>query len=422
MTTSAAAPIEYSFRDGGVTSAPLRALNWAGRLASGLGVSLPSLDPDALVAAACKQAGASDLGSDSFREPLARYCESLESEAGLSTFGRVLNRGTVVGSLANRIRLHAWAREHPEVREEEIQGPWVIVGLPRTGTTLLSFLLGLDPFARALLTWEAASPVPPPTLAEASTDPRIAEAAKQFTQLENLSPALQAMHPTGPMLPQECVPLHMLDLRSLGLETTAFVPSYGRWLDGCDMAPAYEQHRLALQVLQSAQPTERWVLKTPNHLWCLPTLLDFYPDARVVWSHRDPGKVVTSVASLVNTIQRMGAARRDPRPVAEEWLAKLESGLDKGMAFDEKADAGWCHHLQYSALMRDPKAAMRALYAHFGETLSPLHERRIEAWMRDRPQTAHGRHVYDPADYGWSYDGLAERFAGYRERYGIERE
>ena len=161
----------------------------------------------------------------------------------------------LAGALANRIALQRWSVEHPEVRRERIESPWVIVGLPRTGTSLLSMLLGLDPVARPLLQWEAAHPVPPPTLDEAGGDPRIARTTKDLEGLMKLNPPLRAMHPFGATLAEECVSLFMYDVRTLALETQAHVPSYARWLEQCDMSPAYAQHQLALQTLQSRLPT-----------------------------------------------------------------------------------------------------------------------------------------------------------------------
>jgi hypothetical protein len=382
----------------------------------------PSLDPDAIEVAARRRAGAGDLGNDSHREPLERFVRAVEEEADLTTFGRLAVRGMLVNALANRIRLHEWARANPEVRTERIERPWVILGLPRTGTTLLSMLLALDPTARAPLQWEASHPVPPATLATVATDPRIAAKERELGQLHRLNPAFAAMHPTGATLAEECVAFFLYDVRTLAVETQAWVPSYGRWLQTCDMTPAYAQHQLALQVLQSAQPTDRWVLKTPNHLWCLSTLLSYYPDARLVWTHRDPGPVVASVASLVNALQRTFTRRTDPRPAAEDWKEKLSHAVRCGMAWDDAAPEGWCCHLLYADLVADPVSAVRRIYEHFGETVSSLHERRMHAWMRERPQTAFGRHVYDAADFGWTWPGLAAGFSAYAERYRIPRE
>lgn len=412
----------FSFHDADLSSRMLRALNWAGARLARVGLEMPSLTSEAIVRAAQNRAGSRDLGGDSFREPLEIYLQAVRREADLNPFGRLAVKGMLAEALRNRIELARWAREHPEVRDERIEAPWVIVGLPRTGTSLLSILLGLDPNTRALMHWEAARPIPPPTLATAAEDPRIAENAKELGRLLKLNPAIGAMHPFGATIAQECVALFMFDIRTLGVETQAYVPSYGRWLQGCDMTPAYAQHKLALQTLQAAQPTARWVLKTPNHLWCLETLLESYPDARIIWTHRDPGKVITSLASLVNALQRMFTYRRDHAATAEEWLGKSRFAIESGMAYDDRVSGDWCQHVRFADLMKDPIGTVHAVYARHGETPSALHVRRMEVWMQERGRHSEGRHVYEPRDFGWTYDGLAEGFSAYRERYDIPRE
>ena len=131
---------------------------------------------------------------------------------------------------------------------------------------------------------------------------------------------------------------------------------------------------------------------------------------------------MASVASLNTTLQSTFTKRTDPLAVGAEWKQKLRHAVDQGMAFDDRTAAGWCVHVQYADLMKDPLGTMGRIYDHFGETPSGLHERRIEAWLREKPQTAHGKHVYDPADFGWSWDGLAAEWSDYVERYGIPRE
>jgi hypothetical protein len=412
----------YTWRDSELQSKPLRALNKVGAQLSRLGVTRPSLTPSSIVAAAVKTAGSADLGSESYREPLEVFLRACEDEAELTTFGRILISKMLGSALANRIDLHQWSLDHPEVRDERINSPWVIVGLPRTGTSVLSMLLGLDPTARPLLQWEAAHLIPPPSLADGDEDPRIAQTAKELDGLMKLNPPLKAMHPFGATLAQECVSLFMYDVRTLALETQAHVPTYARWLEQADMTPAYAQHRLALQTLQSRQPTERWILKTPNHLWHLDALLSAYPDARIIWTHRDPGPVITSLASLANAGQRPLTWRSDPRPTAEEWKRKCAFALGSAVAFDDKSAEGWCQHVQYDALVADPLQTVRDLYGHFGATVSDLHARRMEAFLKDRPKDAFGRHLYDPAEFGWTYDGLAEEFVDYMQRYRVRSE
>ncbi len=421
--TAATTPTtDYTWRDSELTSPPLKALNAVGDALRRLGREVPSLAPAGVVKAAVKQAGSDDFGSDSYREPLEVFLAACEQEAELTTFGRILITKMLIAALANRIDLHRWASDHPTIRSQTIAGPWVIVGLPRTGTSLLSNLLGLDPMARPLRQWEAAHLIPPPTLEGAEEDSRIARTAKELDGLMKLNPPLRAMYPFGATLSQECVSLFMYDVRTLALETQAHVPIYARWLEQADMGPAYAQHRLALQALQAAQPTERWILKTPNHLWHLDALLTTYPDARIIWTHRDPGPVVTSLASLANAGQRPLTARSDPRPAAEEWKRKCAFALGSAVAHDEAAGSGWCQHLHYDELVADPVAAVRGLYGHYGDTVSDLHARRMEAYLEQRPQDAFGRHRYDPADFGWTYAGLAEEFADYTSRYHVAPE
>jgi hypothetical protein len=414
--------VDYTWRDSELTSPPLRALNAVGGALARRGRSLPSLTASSVEKAAAKAAGSDDFGTGSYREPLEVYLGACESEAELTTFGRILITKMLASALTNRIELHRWSEEHPEVHEERISGPWVIVGLPRTGTSVLSMLLGLDPLARPLLQWEAAHPIPPPTLEEGDQDPRIARTAKELDGLMKLNPPLRAMHPFGATLAQECVALFMYDARTLALETQAHVPTYGRWLEQADMAPAYAQHRLALQTLQSRLPTDRWILKTPNHLWHLEALLAAYPDARIIWTHRDPAPVITSMASLANAAQRPLTSRSDPRPAAEEWKRKCAFALESATTYDRKTGDGWCRHVHYDQLMADPVATVAGLYESFGDRVGDLHARRMRAFLEVRPKDAFGHHRYDPADFGWTYAGLDEEFGAYTERYHIRSE
>jgi Sulfotransferase family len=413
---------EYTWRDSELRSPPLRAVNAVGAGLRRLGLDRPALTPDSVAAAAVKQAGSDDFGTASYREPLEVFTAACREEAELTTFGRFLVAKMLQRALANRLALQHWAAGHPDVHTGVITGPWVIVGLPRTGTSILSILLGLDPRARPLLQWEAAHPIPPVRADQAASDPRIAQTDKELDGLMKLNPPLRAMHPFGATLAEECVTLFMYDLRTLALETQAHVPSYARWLEQADMAPAYAQHKLALQTLQSRRPTSRWVLKTPNHLWHLDALLAAYPDARIIWTHRDPGPVITSLASLANAGQLPQTSRRDPRPAAREWRRKCLFALGSAMRHDDKAAAGWCQHVHYNALMADPVGTVSALYRSFGDEVTEDHIRLMTDQMATMPRDAFGRHRYDPADFGWTYPDISDEFGGYISRYSVPAE
>ncbi len=409
----------FTYRDAGLHSRPLRAMN---RVTASLGIRWPAFEPDSILEAAAAKAGASDFGDDTVREPLEVLRQSIAEDARLTSFGRLVLRQLVTGALIERLKVIDWAKHHPEVREERIERPWIILGLPRTGTTLLSFLLGLDPVARPLVQWEASHPVPPPDLATHAEDPRIAEVAKQFAQLETLNPAIRAMHPFGATLATECVTLFAFDLRALSFETQGLISGYGRWLETTDMRGAYAMHKLSLQILQSRLPTQSWALKTPNHLWCLDLVREFYPDARLIWTHRDPGKVVPSVASLNTSLHRANSDAVDPLAVGREWDGKLHLGVSRALAFDEQQSGTWCSHLLYSDLMADPIEAVRRIYAEQKSEVHPLHVRRMEAWVQQRGQDAFGRHGYDPADLGLTRSCIRERYADYIARYDIPPE
>lgn len=413
----------YTYRDAELRSLPLRLLNTIGAGAGRLGMQLASLEPDSIVAAAKQRTGVNDLGTayfgDDCREPLERFVASCEAQAQLTTLGRFAVRNMLVNALSNRLQLVDWRTRHPQIAEERIVKPWIVLGLPRTGTSLLNALLGLAPTSRPLLQWEAARPMPPADLATAGEDARIQAFVKDMQGALKLNPGLGAMHPFGSTLAEECTAVFMYALRTIGLEAISFVPDYGRWLDDADMTSTYAIHKTLLQALQAAQPTEQWVLKSPNHLWCLGEMLAAYPDARIIWTHRDPAAVVTSLASINSAMQLPFTRRKDMRPVGEYWADKVSGGIAKATAFDTQQTPGWCYHLNYEDLIANPTAAVESIYQHFGETLAPLHRRRIGAWLQYRPQAAFGRHGYDARDFGWDLNGLQQRYRDYRERYAI---
>ncbi|HSB95024.1 MAG TPA: sulfotransferase, partial [Spongiibacteraceae bacterium] len=388
----------YTFRDAKMNSLPLRLINTIGAGAAACGLRYPNLSADDIRAAAQRRTGLDDFGDAGIHEALQQYVDSAENESHLNLLGRFAARNMLVNALSNRLQVIDWAKQHPQIKEEQIEQPWIVVGLPRTGTSLLCSLLGLDPGSRPLLQWEAARPMPPAELATAAEDPRIAAFANDVKRVLQISPALGAMHPFGSTLAEECTAVFTYSLRTIGIETIGFVPSYGHWLDRCDMRPAYALHKTVLQAFQHAQPTDRWVLKSPNHLWCLDAMLATYPNARVVWMHRDPADVVTSLASINNAMQISFTNKHDPVRVGNYWADKIVDGIAKGSAFDATQPEGWCQHVQYDDLMADTAGTVEKLYRSFGDTVQPLHRRRVNAWLQHRPQNAFGRHGYDPRD------------------------
>ena len=416
---------ERDVRAGDGPSLPMavRALNSFGRTVRRIRPGHGRLSADALVSKAQESAKLDDFGRDGWQEGFEILVDSINDEGNLSQLGRMILGGLLDTTLQMRLRVVDWANRHPEVAREQITAPIVVSGLPRTGTTLLSNLLNLDPQNRSLLAWEAAAVAPPPTLSNHREDPRIAASVKGSGQLANLAPSVQAMHPMAATLPTECVTLLGGEFKSIHFETQGTFDSYGAWFETCDMVPAYQFHRLCLQVLQSTIPTQRWSLKTPGHIWHMDAVYAVYPDARVVWTHRDPLKVVGSAASLNCTLHATNTDQVDFAGVARCWRDKCLHGIKAGTEFrDRRGSDDTVFDLQYAELMDDPVGSVERIYRHFGMELDDLGRRKMAAWMQENPQDRFGRHRYTLDQFGLDANELREQFADYAERYEVPSE
>ena len=284
---------------------------------------------DDLVETACRRAGSDDFGEETWREGLDVLVDSLRAEAALNELGESVMTDQILGLLVNRLEVEQWYARHPEIAEQEITAPLFGLGLPRTGSTALSFLLASDPARRSLRTWEAAKPCPPPETATEHTDPRIAETQVGIDMTNEMFPDFVGMLPTSATGPQECILLMALDFRSQVFEGMARIPSYSAWLLQCDMEPAYRYHRRVLQLLQWRCPPKRWWLKTPAHMHSIDALDRIYPDARFVMTHRDVGKVLPSVCAVFEALSDVLTQRPDPIAIgahnAELWRYSLRT-------------------------------------------------------------------------------------------------
>jgi Sulfotransferase family len=406
----------------------LRVLNGVGGALRAAGVPLVPLDEATLCARATRATGLADFGDGRFREPLRRLLDGFEREAGLSVLGRLIARADVVRLLANRLRMMDAHTRHPEIAAGEIRRPIFVVGLPRTGTSILHELLAQDPANRVPMTWEVMHPWPPPERATYDADPRIAQVEKHFGGIDRLIPGFKTMHPMGARLPQECVALTAHDFASMLFSTTHRVPSYHAWLDAADLRWVYASHRRQLQYLQWKCPPERppgrWALKSPGHLWALEALLAVYPDARIVQTHRDPLQVIASLASLVTLLRGLASDRVDPVAIGAEWTARLAAGLEHTMSVRARGlppDAR-VFDVQFAELLRDEVGMVRRIYAHFDLALSSEAESRMRAFLAENPRDKHGRHRYALSSAGLDPATERGRYARYQERFGVPSE
>jgi len=372
--------------------------------------------------AARRRTSLDDFGTGEFREPLTVLLDSLEREARLSPLGRYFARGQIVSSLENRLKLRADLLAHPGISEVEIRRPLYVVGLPRTGTTLLQNLLALDPANRSLRQWEAARPSPPPERATYENDSRIAAAERTARLLDYIAPDALALHPVGPRMPTECVTLFANSFASLEIPTIHEVPEYLSWCLNADMRPHYAYYRSQLQHLQWRCAGERWLLKSPAHLFWIDVLLETFPDACIVQTHRDPLHAVGSFCGLAAVLHSIGSDRVDLRSIGETWPAVWAEGLDRATAAREKVDGTTFFDSHYEDFLADPPLTVRRIYEHFELPFPDGLEDRIRGYLQLHPQRTSGVRRYTLEEFGLSPVVEGARFEPYRRRYGVREE
>jgi hypothetical protein len=368
------------------------------------------------------ESGLDDFGRDDFREGLAIYCESAFSEARLNEVGVMAVQGIIVASLANRLRVVDWATRHPDVADERVDAPLIVIGMFRAGTTYLSSLLDHDAGNRALLRWEAGDSVPPPTPATFRSGPRVDAARVNADMLEQLNPKVAAAHHEEADGPTECVAVMSQDFKSLSWEAVTNVPTYGRWLHDVDQRSAYEYHRLVLQVLQHGGVRGRWTLKSPHHAIALDALTAVYPDARLVLLHRDPVVLCASVCSLINTLSGTFSDADHRRYIAQHWPAMLETSINRIETFRATHPEHAIVDVQYHDLLQAPVDTVAHIYEAVGDDLTQEARAAIESHVAVNRQRRFGVHEYDLAEFGLDEREIAERFASYVARYGISAE
>ena len=363
-------------------------------------------------------------GDESFLEPLDIVLRALEDEARLTLTGRWLTRRFLVRLLEVRFQLAAYVRADPGVRDEVVAEPLVVTGAPRTGTTILYGLLARDPGLRAPEGWELLRPVPPPLPDRFPDEGRLVLADAELRMMGTVVSGLDAIHAYSGRMPKEC--LSAMSFAFLSEEFTAryHVPSYVEHLMGADLRPAYEMHRLVLQVLQRRFGTARWLLKSPVHLHGLDALFAVYPDARLVVTHRDPLTVLGSVSSLVANLRWAHSDDVDLTDIGRYHEALYLQDLDGLVTRVEEGrlDPGRTHHGRYDDFVDDPMGAVRAVYAHHDLPLAPDAEAAMGDHLVARPKGADGEHRYDFADLGLDAGVERERFARYCAAFGVREE
>ncbi len=395
---------------------PVRLLNGCGALLERTRIpATRALAPD-LIESAKRRCRLDDFGEGEFFEGLSRLLESCHSEARLNLIGKIALRTDVLQTLCSRLQMQRDRQLYPNIAHQEIREPLFIVGLPRSGTTLLHSLLAADPEHRCPLMWEVRSPSPPTLVDEKR---RIQRAAQNSNFFNWLAPSFRYVHAVGAEVPQECISLMTPTFLSDQFDAMYYVPSYRAWFFQQDLRPAYEYHRRFLQHLQFRRAAPRWILKAPTHMFAMPALLSIYPDALFVQTHRTPVDAMASVSSLVTILRSAFSDAVDPIMVCREAIHYWSETMHKFLNERDRLASNRICDVEYDEISRDPIAAVRRIYDHFGWSLSQNAEQRMRTLVASHAERQPGNHRYHLSQFGSSAEEVLDAFAPYCQRFGL---
>jgi hypothetical protein len=364
--------------------------------------------------------GLGELGGDSWREGLDRLIDAAAREADLNQAGVARLEGMIVMLLAKRLEIEDWYGRHPEIDDQQITAPLMILGLPRTGSTALHCLLGEDPNARIMRNWEGMNPVPPPERATYDSDPRIAVMQGHMDHRDQVTPRMKQMLPMTATSPVEDQLIMGYDFKTQILQAEYHIPSYVEWLNHeADLVPTFRYVKRVLKLLQWRCPPTRWRLKNPTYILFIDALDRVFPDARYCMTHRDVAAVIPSVSDLYYERHKVGTDAPDKHYLGALNAAWTELGMRRTIDFRARGNDSRFFDIYFAPFQRDPFPVLEQLYAFIGEEFTSEARARMESWRRDTPREKHGGHSYDAADFGLDPAALRERFRFYSERYDV---
>ncbi len=390
----------------------LRAANWTLSAVSRARAGGGLLDAEQLERIASRKTGLRDFGDPMFRTGLQTLVKSLNDDVSLTPVGRMVMRQALAGYLANRLKVRDAVRRIPSITGSPVTRPLFIVGLSRTGTTMLHNLLALAPDTRAPRTWELLQSAPPCPPGDPGTRRRYAKARRLLRLLYFAAPDFRIVHPIDVADAEECYPLlnHTFVSPAFGMHYG--VPGYWEWVTHTphDVARwAYEEYRSQLQVLQWGHPERRWILKSAVHLLSLPALLQVFPDALIVQTHRDLTRTLPSLCSMLMCFRNLLLADCAPHTLGQECLVRAQLVLEQGAAALTAVSPSQRLHVGFEALVRDPVAEVRKIHDHFGLGWSAILESSIKKWVAQHPPHLHGRHRYSLAQFGLDENTIRSR-------------
>lgn len=375
--------------------------------------SIVTFDADELIAEAVAQTGFDDFGDMPYREGLDILLETYDRHIA-DPEGRARCRQRVQMQLATRLKCENAFKAIPEVAQQEIVAPVFVTGLPRSGTSALLNLLVAAPENRGLLQWEVQFPDPWPDSKPGEEDPRYPFLVKALE--ESRDSEFAKIHFVDADTPEECVLLHAYAFTGVQLGFEIMLEPYRSWFLAQDLTPLYAYQKKQMQMLNWRNPGQQWMLKAPAHMWGIDAILQVFPDARFVWCHRDPQKVVPSINSMNKVVLGMYAGDYSHLDNAEMGRAVMDwyaMSLEKGLAMRDKLPQALFVDCSQAEFVADPMGVVQRVYDSFDLKLTADSRAAMQAHIDDNPKGKHGTHVYDLAEYGLTKELIAERYAFY---------
>lgn len=375
---------------------------------------------------AAQRTGLTEIDSDSWRDGLAIMLDELNSSPAFTPFGRERVLTDATDALGRRMQVHAYIQEHPEVLDAPVERPLIVLGMPRTGTTVISYLLDQDPARRSLLHWQCVDPIPPATTEALRTDARcLALLEEQRKILDMVTQAKVPLpHWEDADGPTEDMFIHNQDFKGLSWDSFLSTSRYAEWLfHDADMTSTYEYQKRYLQVLQSTAPGN-WSLKMPSHSVHIEALLKVFPDARLIWAHRDPYRATGSLCNLWKLPKGMvlHPDAIDLNAMGRNAMAQMRYHVQRPLRTRDRIGDERFFHMYYHEMMRDPMDVMRRIYEWADEPLTADTEARMRNWLAEHPQDRFALNAYTLDQYGLTVEALEPIFAEYLDTFDIELE
>lgn len=384
----------------------------------------------AVLAAARQRTGLADFGPDDFRIRLGVLREEWDGDPDVSALARITLRGYLDRYASNRLLIHDLLKRHPEIHEEKIEQPVIVAGLPRSGTTHLVNLLAADERFHSLPLWESYEPVPLPgeALLPDGTDPRYRRCAEAWVGMKRMTPFIAAMHPMAPDHIHEELELMGPDFASYNFEWLSPSPKWRDHYFATDQTPHYRYMKTVLKLLQwqrrqRGDERRRWVLKCPQHIEQLPVLQAVFPDATVIFTHRDPVAVIQSTVTMQGYTQRINRKRVDLATLLAYWNDRVERLLRHCVRDRDLIPAARSLDSTFHAFMADEMGTMERVYAAAGLELTPTTRAQLEGYIRDHLRGKEGRVIYNlKGNFGVDPADLRGRYGFYFDRFPIRAE